>query len=343
MMVSRRASLVAVGLFASLCLLVGLYSVAPDGVVEKARVQLQGARVMLGENAVAAQLELSAHCTSMVQAFGAHSAVAQVKLQALGNSMVQTLSEQSAVAQVKLQALRDSEFPRLYASGQNATHAIGARVYQSAEDIKEWFRNLEAEQLPRQLHSTVLSTVRILLNRVPVDVAGFKAGAVAVMARCQIATSMEVSCFAFGLILVVWQCFATWWNRTLPATQMIVAPQADPVLAALTPLGERQVVQPRLQRRRSESPGAVGPKNTAVTQDENAHPNAAVEQDLLSKLNRATGDELRSVAGLGDKSIVKLLSYRKRKGDLESVDDLVTKVGIHRATFANFSKAHAIY
>lgn len=88
---------------------------------------------------------------------------------------------------------------------------------------------------------------------------------------------------------------------------------------------------PLHRRRRSDSPAPV------------AHEDAwGTDQDLLSRLNSASAEDLQSMAGLGSKSIDRIIQYRSSNGDLETVRDLVTRVGIHPATFANFTKAQCI-
>merc|ERR1711977_511238 len=93
------------------------------------------------------------------------------------------------------------------------------------------------------------------------------------------------------------------------------------------------------RRRRSESPGVMAKENASGA----GEGNVASEQDVLIRLNSATPDELRLMPGLGDKSINKIMDYRTKAGDLESVDDLVGKVGIRGATLANFKLAQGIY
>lgn len=110
-----------------------------------------------------------------------------------------------------------------------------------------------------------------------------------------------------------------------PLAQITPAPFAA---ATPAPLSQGNFIR----RRRTESPAA------RLQTDENSRP-VSDNTDLLYHLNTASKDDLHLISGLGEKSVQKLLMYRSTSGDLESIDDLSSKVKLHPATFASFKRA----
>merc|ERR1711990_764622 len=90
---------------------------------------------------------------------------------------------------------------------------------------------------------------------------------------------------------------------------------------------------PVIRRKRTESPAPVMKPAASENTD------TAAEQDLLMRLNSSSPDELRSMSGLGDKSVDKIMRFRENSGGIECLEDLVKKAGIHHATFSKFARA----
>lgn len=88
-----------------------------------------------------------------------------------------------------------------------------------------------------------------------------------------------------------------------------------------------------VRRRRTDSPARL-------ENDENARP-MAENGDLLHRLNTFSEYELQCISGLGQKSVQMLIKYRSNQGELQAIDDLVTKVGVRPTVWANFRRAQA--
>jgi hypothetical protein len=117
------------------------------------------------------------------------------------------------------------------------------------------------------------------------------------------------------------------------------------VMLAPTPLrSKRPAASPpsSIQRRRSDSPGITSANAASATSDTGLAEASSQQQDLVQRINSASREELGSLDGLGEKSILRIMSHRKRKGGIERVEDLLNDVGIHRATYANFLKAQGL-
>lgn len=314
-----------------------------------AQVQLQA----LAESAATTFTEQSvsarAFGNSALVAVRVRLSVALVEGQALGSFMVHACGEHATAAKIQLLALSASVFE------MGGEHTAWALQYLGDMHFAEMPEQLYNSSLPamKKLKASVVSTSRRFIHEVFIyDVSTFPDSCRTVVASLkelsrsatplQLAGSIILSMIA---MIVFTRCLRTICccrrGRVLAAPTGEAINARSEILLAPSPLRERysQPPQAPLRRRRSESPGATAKENASGASEVNRE---VAEQDVLNHLNTATPEELRMVSGLGDKSVNKILKYRSKEGELESLGDLVHKVGIHGATFANFAKAQGI-
>lgn len=308
----RRACVATVGLLL-VCAGV-IYGLYPEAVMEQYKVSSEAAQLkfeLLCESA----LSLSHDFSTRV---GEHSEVARVRLQDL-KAKLQPIVEDPEKSMHEFSAYSS----RVYYSGLDTTRALYASGSESA----------------RALYAVGLNSTRVLAARIS------EVGVAEVARQFQAEyTPAQLGLFAVGLIatliatvLVVVRSlrlvFRVLCCRRHMRQQAVESADVDvetEIMKAPTPL--RQAALRR--RSRNDSPAPVARKGDAAAQPG--------ESDLMNTLNTGTRDDLEALQGLGGKSIDRLLKHRKSGAPLENVGDLVTKVGIHPATYANFTKAQGL-
>jgi len=331
--------------------------------------------VALWERLAVARSEGQVLGASMVHLCGENAAFAKLKLQVLGTSMVRLCGENAAVAKLKLQTLGESALQMggehaawAQASIQDLAKIIVQQFRERSVVLSKYIEEVPLSEMPGKLYVASLSSLKGLkasvisasthfIDEAPAYASNFTRSCRTTMASMKESSShwgtplqlVGGIVLSFIALIVIYEATDRLLRlvravccRRRGAAAARVATTGDArseIMMAPSPLRERSARLPQVpqRRRRSESPGAVAKENAA-----GASENVVSEEDVLIRLNTATEDELRLMPGLGDKSINKIVQYRNKAGGLESVGDLVSKVGIHGATFANFAKAQGI-
>jgi len=336
-----------------------------------AQVHLQA----FAESAAATFTEKSAVAralgSSTLVALQERLAVALVEGQALGSFTVHACGEHATAAKNQLQAFSASgyeiggEYAAWAQAGmQSSAGFVAHQFHERFEVLSRYIADVPLAEMPGQLYDSSLPALKTLQasavstsRRFIHEVSTYDVSTFPDSCRALVASSKELSRsatplqFAGGIILSMIATLV--FARCLHAIccrrrgRVLTAPAAEAndarseILLAPSPLRERFSQLPRAptRRRRSESPGATAKENAGGASEVNRE---VAEQDVLHHINAATPEELRLISGLGDKSVNKILKYRSKDGQLDSLGDLVHKVGIHGATFANFAKAQGI-
>jgi hypothetical protein len=321
----RRLVFLIFALCATVGLLFGLNAAAPTPALQVVVTRLRS----IGESAVQA-----AHV-----GIDAALPIVQKKISDFHIYMVRFWSQQYLVLTEYCNMFAEmSRRGQLYASGLNAVRDLGARAYQGLDRWKAWLQSEKPAELARQLYAGLQAAVH---EKAP-----------ALIALWRSATYSELGFLACAALLCI--CLAGAVLRGLRALccgrhrahSQQAATEADrqaKILMAPTPLAGfrngRDSHPPMPQRRnRTDSPAPTFQKGLA--KDENVSPNA--EHALLAEINSAGADELKSIAGLGEKSAVKIVNYRRGAGacELETVQDLTKKVGLPQVVVAKLARQH---
>lgn len=344
----RRRACVATVLIIATCW--GFYVAAPEATVEA-----------LGAKAADAQAMLRAHGVSLARTVGDRTAASahlihNLYLEVLTwyhTKMGDHVHAVAAMASMASHTLRE----RVGNAAQYVNEFQNVTTHHAAE-LKEWLRSDEPRELATQLRVTAMSAMYSARIRAVVELQELQG-----WCRSASIEQLIVVAVAFVLSLVVIAVVARGMKRVccrrrrellvprVAAEDAVLVDEMDmqtSVMMAPTPLRSPRLPtsQPPSvpRRRRTESPAPLAKSadsmGNAAPIDGTTH--ATSEEDLLWRLNTSSSDALRSLAGLGDKSVEKIAKFRSKQGDIECMNDLVTKVGIHRATFTNFAKAQGL-
>lgn len=280
-----------------------------------------------GEHAMAAKIQLRALSASVFEIGGEYAAWAQAGVQSSAEFAAQQFQERFQVLSRYLEDVPLAEMPgQLYNSSLPALKRLKAATVSTSRRLIHEVSTYDVSTFPDSCRTVVAYLKELGQSATPMQLAGsiiLSMIAMIAFTRCL----QAICCRRHGRVLIA------------PAAEAINA--RNEILLAPSPLRERfsQLPQAPVRRRRSDSPGAVSKENAAGASEVNRE---VAEQDVLNHINAATPEELRMISGLGDKSVNKILKYRNKEGELESLGDLVHKVGIQPATVAKFAKAQGI-
>jgi len=332
--------------------------------------------VALAERLAAAQAQGEVLGASMVRVCGeqaafaklnflAFSAVAQSKGQALWGSMVHAGGVYAAAAQLKFQAYSASAFDmggehaaRAQAQMQDFANSTAHSFRQHSKVLSKYFQDVPVTQIPAKLYASSLPALKVFkasvvsathhfIEQAPTYAANFTVTCRTVAANLkdfsQRATPLQLagSLILSVIAIIGWSKFLrAMCCRRRVARAPFVPDVRTEILGAPSPLRERFAQLPQTsRRRRSASPGAVSKENAGASSEGNR--DLASEQEVLHQLNTASVEELHCMPGLGEKSINMIVQYRS-KAELQSLDDLVSKVGMRGGVVGNFAKAQGI-
>lgn len=309
---------------------------------------------------------------SMARTFEDAAENTHVHLQALSKTMAHTFGEHFASANVKFQAFANKVDTHYKVASDRLAESVtaekvsefGVRVHEKVVKLKDWLLSDEPKHFAKQFLSSTISTWNAFRSSLPKawdafraglpkDAASFKTwcqqGASLLRERFQTSPMAELGALAICLVLsmvilkVIFKVLAKCFKAILCCRRRTVEPLLQPaaeanapqVHEALMPLREKHVQSRASLRRRSDTPPPpMKPRNGAADKPENA--------DLIWQINNGSAADLSSIPGLGSKSVDKILNYRSRKGELESLDDLVMKVGLKPVWYGQFKKSHSL-
>lgn len=353
-MAALRRAFIATSIVLSLAgVFCGLYVAAPEAVVETLEAKSLAARAML---------------QSSLQAGTQYMTIARGHIVTKINGAMRGLSDAKLDEKLHSKALALSQALREYA-GQASQAAANLKtvVVSLVEEAKEWLRSDRPAELVGSLRDSALEVKEWLRSERPAELARtFReyvvAEAIQFKGWCRTASFgqlIAVACAGIFSILVLVvvakglkavccrkrRLAVAPSNVTEDTSRAIAFDFQSQVMMSPTPSKSMRPPTPVIRRKRTESPAPVVKPAASGNVAEERLPTpayASSAEDLLMRLNASSPDDLRLLNGLGDKSVDRIMRFRESNGCIESLEDLVKKVGIHHATFSKFARAQGI-